>query len=219
MAARQAMAGTLALRILYPVALMAPLLMLLVWWVVSSSLAPVARVRRQVAERQADDLTEVSRALNDHRAHRQLHAGEAEGLNGLWSCDASDLKEDAPWLDHGNPLVWSALTGTHAGFCRLLGNWLVREDADPDLAAAIDLARHCASGSFDLSGGDPGWLGRGNAEVAEGHGAARLSRAGHATSLHLAPLDSLRHQHGYAPDPAFSESGFGFSTSAGASPR
>jgi two-component system, OmpR family, sensor kinase len=62
MAARQAMAGTLALRILYPVALMAPPLMLLVWWVVSSSLAPVARVRRQVAERQADDLTEVSEA-------------------------------------------------------------------------------------------------------------------------------------------------------------
>lgn len=60
MAARRHMAGTLALRTIAPVALMAPLLMLVVWWVVSRSLAPVARVRRQVASRQADDLSPVS---------------------------------------------------------------------------------------------------------------------------------------------------------------
>jgi two-component system OmpR family sensor kinase len=60
MAARRQMASTLALRTVAPIAVMAPLLMLVAWWVVSSSLAPVARVRRQVAARQADDLTEVS---------------------------------------------------------------------------------------------------------------------------------------------------------------
>lgn len=62
MAARREMAGTLALRTAGPIAFMAPLSMLLVWWVVSSSLAPVQRVRRQVSERQADDLDEVSEA-------------------------------------------------------------------------------------------------------------------------------------------------------------
>jgi two-component system OmpR family sensor kinase len=60
MAARRSMAGTLALRTIAPVALMAPLLMLVVWWVVSRSLAPVARVRKQVASRQADDLSPVN---------------------------------------------------------------------------------------------------------------------------------------------------------------
>lgn len=60
MAARREMAGTLALRTMAPIAVMAPLLMLVVWWVVSLSLAPVSRVRRQVAARQADDLSEVS---------------------------------------------------------------------------------------------------------------------------------------------------------------
>lgn len=60
MAARRNMAGSLALRTIAPVALMAPLLMLIVWWVVSLSLAPVARVRTQVASRQADDLSDVS---------------------------------------------------------------------------------------------------------------------------------------------------------------
>ena len=60
MTARKEMARMLALRIVGPIAVMAPLLMFLVWWVVSGSMAPVSRVRRQVAERQADDLTEVS---------------------------------------------------------------------------------------------------------------------------------------------------------------
>jgi two-component system, OmpR family, sensor kinase len=60
MAARRHMAGTLALRTVGPIALAAPLLMLVVWWVVSRSLAPVARVRSQVASRQADDLSPVS---------------------------------------------------------------------------------------------------------------------------------------------------------------
>jgi two-component system OmpR family sensor kinase len=60
--ARQEMASTLALRTVAPIALMAPLLMLVVWWVVSVSLAPVARVQRQVAAREVDDLSEVSEA-------------------------------------------------------------------------------------------------------------------------------------------------------------
>ncbi|AMM26480.1 ATP-binding protein [Variovorax sp. PAMC 28711] len=60
LAVRQRMAGALALRTVGPVALMAPLLMLIVWWVVSRSLAPVARVRQQVAAREADELSPVS---------------------------------------------------------------------------------------------------------------------------------------------------------------
>lgn len=62
MAVRRSMAGALALRTIAPIAFMAPLLMLVVWWVVSSSLAPVARVRAQLAARQATELTEVSEA-------------------------------------------------------------------------------------------------------------------------------------------------------------
>lgn len=62
MAVRQQMASNLALRMVSPIGLMAPILMLVVWWVVSASLAPVARVRKQVAARQADDLSPVSEA-------------------------------------------------------------------------------------------------------------------------------------------------------------
>ena len=59
LAVRHQMARTLALRTVVPTALMAPLLMLIVWWVVTRSLAPVSRVRRQLAQRQSADLEPV----------------------------------------------------------------------------------------------------------------------------------------------------------------
>ncbi len=62
MAVRRNMAGNMALRTVGPIAVMMPILMLVVWWVISGSLAPVARVRSQVAARQADDLSPVSDA-------------------------------------------------------------------------------------------------------------------------------------------------------------
>ncbi|MEO8922713.1 MAG: sensor histidine kinase N-terminal domain-containing protein, partial [Caldimonas sp.] len=62
MAPRRVMASTLALRTVAPIAVMAPLLMILVWWVVNASMVPVARARLQVAQRRADELTEISEA-------------------------------------------------------------------------------------------------------------------------------------------------------------
>ena len=54
--ARRRMAGQLALRAVLPVALLAPLLMLIVWWVVGRALVPVRQLRRQLAARRADEL-------------------------------------------------------------------------------------------------------------------------------------------------------------------
>ena len=56
---RRRMAGNLALRAVVPTAVMGPVLLLIVWWAVGASLAPVSRVRRQVALRQPDELSEL----------------------------------------------------------------------------------------------------------------------------------------------------------------
>jgi two-component system OmpR family sensor kinase len=58
-AVRQRLAGAFAWRAVLPTALMAPLLMVIVWWVVGTSLAPVRRVRAQLAQRQAGDLSVI----------------------------------------------------------------------------------------------------------------------------------------------------------------
>ena len=60
MAARRDMARTLALRSILPTLPTAPLLALLAWWVVSRSLAPVARLRAQMAARKADELAPLN---------------------------------------------------------------------------------------------------------------------------------------------------------------
>lgn len=58
--ARSARARALALRAVLPFALLTPLLMLAVWWVISLSLAPIERARRQVAGRSADDFSPLA---------------------------------------------------------------------------------------------------------------------------------------------------------------
>ncbi|WP_411884923.1 ATP-binding protein [Polaromonas sp. YR568] len=58
--ARSARARALAVRAVLPFLLLTPLLMLAVWWVISRSLAPIERARRQVAGRRADDLSPLA---------------------------------------------------------------------------------------------------------------------------------------------------------------
>lgn len=59
MRVRRALARESAWRSLLPIALMAPLLALAVWWVVRRSLAPVQRVRHEVAARRMQDLSSL----------------------------------------------------------------------------------------------------------------------------------------------------------------
>ncbi len=59
MRVRRELARDAAWRSLLPIALLAPVLALAVWWVVRRSLAPVQRVRRELALRQPKDLAPV----------------------------------------------------------------------------------------------------------------------------------------------------------------
>ncbi len=60
--ARSARARALAVRAVLPFMFLTPLLMVAVWWVISRSLAPIERARRQVAGRRADDLSPLADA-------------------------------------------------------------------------------------------------------------------------------------------------------------
>ena len=60
LSARTARARALALQAVLPFAWLTPLLMLAVWWIISRSLAPIERARRQVAGRAADDLSPLA---------------------------------------------------------------------------------------------------------------------------------------------------------------
>ena len=60
LSARSARAQALAIKAVLPFALLTPLLMLAVWWVINRSLAPIERARRQVAGRAADDFSPLT---------------------------------------------------------------------------------------------------------------------------------------------------------------
>jgi two-component system, OmpR family, sensor kinase len=62
MNARAGRAQSLALRAVLPFALLTPLLMLAVWWIINRSLAPIERARRQLAGRAADDFSPLLNA-------------------------------------------------------------------------------------------------------------------------------------------------------------
>ncbi|MHB1198108.1 MAG: ATP-binding protein [Polaromonas sp.] len=60
LSARTARARALAVTAVLPFALLTPLLMLAVWWVITRSLAPVERARQEVARRAADDFSPLA---------------------------------------------------------------------------------------------------------------------------------------------------------------
>src|SRR5437868_13822176 len=138
---------------------------------------------------------ELSLSLHDLRLDRELLAREPERLFGERLRDAGELEHHAARLDHADPALGRALAGAHPRLGRLLRDALVGKDVDPDLAAALDLARHRDPGRLDLAIGDPAGVERLEPVVAEldGRLAACVARA--AAAMHLAVLGLLRHQH------------------------
>src|SRR3954468_20125398 len=120
---------------------------------------------------------------------------EAHGLASKVLRNAGELEHHAARLHDGNPAFRVALTGTHAGLGRLLGEGLVREDVDPHLAATLDLAGHRDTGSLDLAVGEPTRLEGLQAVIAEGDRLLAPREAMPAPAMHLAELDALRGEH------------------------
>src|SRR5579864_4822454 len=134
-------------------------------------------------------------APDELRPDRKLLAREAQRLLGERLGYACKLEHDAPWLDHRNPALGRALALAHAGLERLLRIGLVGEDVDPDLAAALDLARHRDPGRLDLAVVDPAGLERLQPVVAELHRRLALRQPAPSSALVLAELGLLREQH------------------------
>src|ERR1700693_511146 len=92
-------------------------------------------------------------------------------------------------------MLGGTLPGAHASLGRLLRERLVREDVDPDLAAALDLARHGDTSGLDLPVRDPAALERFQPEVAVLDRELALGRATPAAAVVLAELGSAGEQH------------------------
>jgi hypothetical protein len=92
-------------------------------------------------------------------------------------------------------MIRRSLALTHSGFGRLGGNWFVRENAYPDVAAAPQMVRDCPSRGLDLAGVDPRRFQGYKPNVAEVDLASAGGLAPAAPSMHLSIFDALGHQH------------------------
>src|SRR5580765_7904905 len=140
-------------------------------------------------------LKEISLSFHEFGLDRELRASESKRFLCKRLRHTCELEHHATRLDDGDPVLGRALAGAHARLRRLLGRRLVREDVDPDLPAALDLARHRDAGGLDLAVGDPGRLERLQAVVAELHGRLTLREPATAATLVLPVLHFLREQH------------------------
>src|SRR5574344_60841 len=138
-------------------------------------------------------------ALDDLGLDRQLVAGKTQSFaSGLFG-DAGDLEHDTTGLNNCHPIFRGAFTGTHTGLSRLLSNGLIGEDLDPDLTAALGVARHGDTGCFDLIAGDPRGLNGLKTVFTVGDGVAARCLTGEAATLHSAVFYSLGQKHYCAP--------------------
>src|SRR5690606_18066684 len=127
-------------------------------------------------------------ARHEHGVDRKLRGCKPEGFTGERLVHAIHFVQHFTRLNLGDPVLRIALAVTHTDFGRLLGDRLVREDADPDAAATLDVAGHRPTGRFDLTCGQTAAASRLEAVLAEAYLRTAGRQAGIAALLLLTIL-------------------------------
>jgi hypothetical protein len=81
----------------------------------------------------------------------ELVRREAERLTRQLLRHTVHLIEDASAADWASPKLNRTFTLTHTGFSRALGDWLVRENTNPDLSLTLNVTGHRDTSGLDLA--------------------------------------------------------------------
>src|SRR2546430_12750909 len=127
--------------------------------------------------------------------NRQLVRRQSQSFLGRCFVHSGHLEHDASRLHHGNPLLRRAFALAHTGLRRLFGERLVRENPDPQFAAALDEPRNRHTRRFNLPVGDPGVFHGLQSVFAERQISSAPGLAVAPAAHLLSVLYFLRHQH------------------------
>lgn len=94
-------------------------------------------------------------AGEESAADWQFACGQCERFFSDIFGATGDFDQHITWTDNCDPEFRSALSLTHTGFEWLLGDWLVREDANPQLPFTLHTAGSGDTRRFDLGTGQP----------------------------------------------------------------
>src|SRR5580658_3891596 len=137
--------------------------------------------------------------LHEARLQGQLVGCQAHRFLRDLGRNSLHLEEDLAGTDHRHPMIQRALARTHSDFGWLLGDRLVREQTQPDLAAALDEARHRDTAGFDLAVGNIAALHDLQPVFAKAQRGTAPRLAAALALLLLAKLNLLWHQHSENP--------------------
>src|SRR3990167_1032159 len=126
---------------------------------------------------------------------QQLCCSQGESLTRQLFGNAFDFIQDFAWLNLGYPILNATLPFTHPHFERLLGNRLVREHANPDFPATLNVTSQSTTSGLDLTGGETTAGNRLQGELAEADFATALSQATVVAGHLLTELRTLWLQH------------------------
>src|SRR3984957_4511403 len=138
-------------------------------------------------------------ALDERRRYGQLGGGQTERPARGLPADAFDLEQHLAGKHLRHPVLDVALARTHAHLERLLSDRHIRENPDPNAAAALDVAGNRPPRRLDLSSRHAAPVGRLQAELAERNGIAALRAAGNLALELFAELGPLRLHHAVLP--------------------
>src|SRR5262245_40273528 len=128
-------------------------------------------------------------------ADREFMRGQPHSLTCDALLHAIHLIENTPRLHHHDPKLWASLPFPHTRFCRLFGDWFVREDTNPHFATTTDMACHGYTTSFNLSAGNPGRFKRLQGILPETDLRPVSCRPIHPSTVLFPKSRLFRHQH------------------------
>ena len=126
-------------------------------------------------------------------ADGEFAGGEGQGFLGDGFGAAGDFKDHVAWPDDGDPVFGGAFSLTHTGFEGFLGDRLVGEDADPDLAAAVHATGGGDTCGLDLRASEPGAVEDLETEVTEVEFVIARRDSGAGAPLNLSVLCAFWH--------------------------
>src|SRR5262245_13399153 len=136
-----------------------------------------------------------SSALYGDRWNRKLVRRQAKRLFGQRPFNAFHLKQNPPWLNHRDPHLRRPFALSHAGLKRFFRQWFIREDANPDLTAALEIAGQRHARRLDFARAHPAPSHGLESEVAEGECRTPVCCTPAPTFLELAIFYLFRFQH------------------------
>lgn len=106
-------------------------------------------------------------AADEAAAEAELRGGQTAGFTGGGLVHAGNFKQHVPRKHDRDPKLRCAFALTHSDFWWALRNGLVRENADEDLAFALQETRDGDAAGFDVDVLDPAAVKRLKSELAE----------------------------------------------------